>query len=52
MLNHAKRYYVWNDNRIDDVWRCFTDLTQIYPASTILEDRFGDIIEVVLRRPA
>lgn len=45
-----RRYYVWNDNKFDDVWRVFTNLIQTYPANIILEDQFGDGIEVILRR--
>lgn len=48
---HLRRYHIWNDNGYDDVWRSFAVLIQTYPASVILEDHFGDIVEVVLRKP-
>lgn len=46
-----KRGMVWNDNVYDYVWQAFTQLIQLYPASVLLEERLGDIVEVVLRRP-
>ncbi|MEP6740889.1 MAG: class I SAM-dependent methyltransferase [bacterium] len=50
-VEYLRRYYVWNDNTYDDVWRSFSSFAEIYPANVILEDQFGDAIEVVLRRP-
>ncbi|HKP54365.1 MAG TPA: class I SAM-dependent methyltransferase [Chloroflexia bacterium] len=47
----ARRYYVWNDNIYDDVWSSFVAFAQVYPANVILEDHFGDAVEVILRRP-
>jgi 2-polyprenyl-3-methyl-5-hydroxy-6-metoxy-1,4-benzoquinol methylase len=46
-----KRSMVWNDNVYDDVWQGFAQLIQLYPASILLEEQFGDIVEVILRRP-
>ena len=50
-VEYLRRYYVWNDNAYDDVWRSFSSFAEIYPANVILEDQFGDAIEVILRRP-
>lgn len=47
---YLRRYYVWNDNRFDDVWRAFTSLIQVYPASVLIEEQFGDGIEVILKK--
>jgi len=46
-----KRYGVWNDNAHDEVWRSLASLIQIHPASAVLEDQFGDFVELILRRP-
>jgi SAM-dependent methyltransferase len=46
-----RRYGVWNDNMHDEVWRAFAELIQIRPASTLLEQEFGDVVEIILRRP-
>lgn len=48
---HLKRYGIWNDNGSDDVWKSFTSLLQLQPGATVLEDQFGDFVELVLRRP-
>jgi 2-polyprenyl-3-methyl-5-hydroxy-6-metoxy-1,4-benzoquinol methylase len=46
-----RRYYVWNDNVHDQCWQAFSTMIQLHPADVVLEDRFGDAVEVVLRRP-
>lgn len=48
---YEHKYHVWNDNTYDDVWQAFSSMLKIYPISTLLEEKFGDIVEVVLRHP-
>ena len=50
-IMHLRRYGVWNDNGFDDVWKAFAALIQIHPAGVLLEDQWGDFVELILRRP-
>ena len=50
-IAHLRRYGVWNDNAFDDVWKSFSALIQIHPGGVLLEDQFGDFVELILRRP-
>ena len=42
---------VWNENIRDEVWRSFSELLQTHPASVLLAQEYGDITEIVLRKP-
>lgn len=46
-----RRYFVWNDNNSDEVWRQFASILQTYPASVVLEDHYGDVVELIMRSP-
>ncbi len=46
-----KRYYIWNENVFDDVWQFFVSMLRLYPASVLIEEQYGDAVEVILRRP-
>ncbi len=48
----VRRHYLWNDNVYDDVWRTFTVVLGTSPLNTILEDGLGDLVELVIRKPA
>lgn len=50
-IAYLRRHYLWNDNVYDTVWQSFASLVQLYPASVMLEDQFGDALQVILRRP-
>jgi 2-polyprenyl-3-methyl-5-hydroxy-6-metoxy-1,4-benzoquinol methylase len=50
-LLHLKRYGVWNDNGLDEAWKSFAALIQLQPAGALLEDQFGDFVEMILRAP-
>jgi len=43
------RYSVWNENVHDDAWRAFAALIQIHPAGLLLQDQFGDFVELFLQ---
>lgn len=47
---YIKRYFLWNDNTLDEVWQAFSSAVQLYPANIILEDKFGDLVEIIVRR--
>ncbi|MBC7797305.1 MAG: class I SAM-dependent methyltransferase [Pyrinomonadaceae bacterium] len=47
----VRRYHLWNDNIYDNVWRALTDAFQSHPLDVLLEDDFGDAVELILRKP-
>jgi SAM-dependent methyltransferase len=47
-----EREGVWNENSDDPVWRSFCDYLRLPPAAILLKDRFGDVVTLILRRPA
>lgn len=47
-----RRCGIWNENTRDDVWRALGEYVQLHPAATLLEQEFGDVVEMVIRRPA
>lgn len=46
----VKRYHLWNDNIYDDVWNSLNVVFQTYPLDVLLEDEFGDAVEVLLKK--
>lgn len=49
-IAYINKYHVWNDNIYDDVWMAFSSILKIYPINTLLEEQYGDIVEIILRR--
>lgn len=50
VLNEYKRH-VWNDNVYDHVWDTLSEVLKIEPLNTLLEEQYGDIVEVILQHP-
>jgi 2-polyprenyl-3-methyl-5-hydroxy-6-metoxy-1,4-benzoquinol methylase len=50
-IAYEHKYHVWNDNQYDDVWIAFSSMLKIYPISTLLEEKFGDIVEIIIQHP-
>ena len=47
-----KRYHLWNDNIYDEVWNALNKAFQLSPLSVLLEDGYGDAVELIARRPS
>jgi len=43
---------IWISNQRDEVWRGFSELIQLNPACTLLAQEYGDVSEIILRKPA
>jgi SAM-dependent methyltransferase len=41
----------WCENKHDEVWSAFKFVIQSYPSSLLLEEAWGDFLEVILRHP-
>lgn len=46
-----RHYHLWNDNVHDDVWNALNKAFRVFPLNVLLEDGYGDAVELILRRP-
>lgn len=47
----VRNYHLWNDNVYDSVWQALSMAFEFAPLNTLLEDGFGDAVELILRKP-